>query len=154
MDISLLLAFTAKISRVYDAAIQPVLAEFGISRTSFDILTFLAHHPEHYTAKEISAMCSIKPNVVSLHVDRLVNAGYLERQSVSGDRRKIRLVCTGQVSPILERSRQVRCPFFARLMDGLTEQELETFKHCFQTIDKNADSLLCGAAAAGRAQEC
>lgn len=36
----------------------------------------------------------IKANLVSVHVDRLVKEGYLERRAVEGDRRKTELICT------------------------------------------------------------
>ncbi len=141
MNIATLLSFTDKIQSAYDVMCQPVQGEFEISKTSFDILLFLANNPERYTAKEISTVKNIKPNVVSLHVEKLVNDGYLLRQGVEEDRRKVRLVCTEKAQPIIEKGRQVQHRFCMALMEGLTRQDLEGFKRCFQVMEKNAALL-------------
>ena len=141
MNISTLLSFTTKIEGAYEVICQPILSEFEISKTSFDILMFLSNHPDRYTAKEISDMKNIKANVVSLHVDKLVRDGYLLRQSVEGDRRKVRLICTDKAQPILEKGSALQRRFFFSMVEGLTEQELEDFRHCFQVIEKNADLI-------------
>lgn len=141
MNISTLLSFTTKIEGAYEVMCQSVLNEFRIPKTSFDILMFLSNNPECYTAKEISTMKNIKANVVSLHVDKLVNDGYLLRQSVEGDRRKVRLICTDKAQPIIEMGRVMQRKFFISMVEGLTEEDLEGFMHCFQVVAKNADLL-------------
>ncbi len=143
MNMSTLLSFTNRMEGAYEAMCHPLLCEFEISKTSFDILMFLSNNPDRYTAKEISTTKNIKANVVSLHVDKLVKDGFLLRQSVEGDRRKIRLICTEKAQPIIDQGRRMQKDFFGCLMDGLTEEELEGFKHCFQVISKNADLLQC-----------
>ena len=144
MNISTLLAFTTKVERAYEAVCQDVLDEFNLSKTSFDILMFLSEHPDRYTAKEISATKNIRANVVSLHVEKLVNSGYLVRESVEGDRRKIRLICTEQAQSLIEKGRAIHQTFFPALVDGLTQEEMECFKHCFQIVEQNADLLSTG----------
>lgn len=139
-----LITFTSQVEGAYTTLCQPVLNEFGISQTSFDILMFLTNQPEHYTAREISQLRNIKANVVSLHVEKLVQDGYLERKSVEGDRRKIRLVCTDKAKKITEKGHAVQQTFFERLMDGLSENDLEEFKHCFRVIAKNVDRIQAG----------
>lgn len=141
MTISTLLSFTAKIEAAYASLCQPILDEFSISKTAFDILMFLSEHPDRFTAKEISDTKNIRANVISIHVEKLVNSGYLERQSVAGDRRKVRLICTEQAQPILEQGRALHQHFFPALVDGLTDEEMENFKHCFQVVEANADRL-------------
>lgn len=141
MNISTLLSFTTKIEGAYEVMCQSILSEFELSKTSFDILMFLTNNPDRYTAKEISATKNIKANVVSLHVDKLVNDGYLMRRNVEGDRRKVRLICTDKAQPIIEKGRALQYKFFISLMDGLTVEDLDGFKHCFQVIEENADLL-------------
>lgn len=141
MNMSTLLSFTTRIEGAYEVMCRPLLAQFDISRTSFDILMFLSNNPDRYTAKEISATRNIKANVVSMHVDRLVRDGYLQRQSVEWDRRKVRLVCTEKAQPIIDRGRDMQRAFFLSLVEGLSPEELEGFRFCLQTIAKNADLL-------------
>ncbi len=141
MTISTLLAFTAKIEGAYEMMCHPILEEFGLSKTSFDILMFLSEHPDRFTAKEISTTKNIRANVISLHVDKLVHSGYLMRQSVDTDRRKVRLVCTEQAQPILDRGRALHQKFFPALIEGLSKEELACFMHCFQVVESNAALL-------------
>ncbi len=141
MNISTLFSFTKKIEGAYEVMCQSILHEFEISKTSFDILMFLSNNLDRFTAKEISCTRNIKANVVSLHVDKLVNDGYLMRQSVEGDRRKIRLVCTEKAQPIVEQGRIMQQQFFSSLIEGLTKEEMDCFKHCFQVIEHNADHI-------------
>ncbi len=141
MTFSALLSLTNKIQGAYEVTCQSLLHEFDISKTSFDILMFLSNNPGHYTAKEISTTRNIKANVVSLHVDQLVNDGYLQRQSVEGDRRKIRLTCTDKAQPIIEKGMVLQRNFFFSLIDGLSEEDLASFKHCFQVVAENADLM-------------
>lgn len=141
MNISTLLSFTAKVEGAYKRMCTKLLTEFEISQTSFDILMFLSNNPDLCTAKEISCMKNIKANVVSLHVEKLVNEGYLQRQNMEGDRRKIRLLCTDKAAPIVEKGQKVQHNFFLSLTEGLTEQEMENFKYYFQVVAQNADRI-------------
>lgn len=50
----------------------------------------------------------IKANLVSVHVDRLVKEGYLERRAVEGDRRKTELICTQKAQPVIEKEDSCR----------------------------------------------
>ena len=144
MNLTSLLAFTAKMESAYAAACQSVLNEFSLSKTSLDILMFLSNNPGLYTAKDICLYRNIKPNVVSQHVDRLVREGYLRRQSVHGDRRMIRLVCTERAQPIVEQGLAVQQGYLNALVEGLTEEDLAGFRHCFRVMGENAHRLQNG----------
>ena len=141
MNISSMLTLTKLIDSAYGNMCQPVLREFGISKTSFDILMFLRNNPAHYTAREISELRKIKPNVVSLHVEKLCRDGYLERRSVEGDRRKVRLVCTEKASPITDKGRAMQLEFYRQLLDGVTQEDLDGLKRCFDCLAQNAGQI-------------
>ena len=140
MTVSCLLEFTQQVNTAYSAHCEPLCQKFQISRTSFDILLFLANNPELYTAKDVSVYRNIKPNVVSVHVDQLVNDGYLLRTPIPEDRRKIRLRCTPKAGPVISAGQQMQKDFHEHLISGLSTQELDTFKRCFQVITRNAET--------------
>lgn len=79
---------------LYENLCQPVCRECGIAQTALDILMFLANNPEYYTARDICRVRGIKANLVSFHVEKLVQEGYLEREAIPGDRRQVRLLLT------------------------------------------------------------
>ena len=84
-----------------------------------DILLFLANNPAYNTAKDICQCRGVKPGIVSVHVDRLVNLGLLARQDVPGDRRKTRLVCTDQAAPLIARGRTQQQAAFSANPDAI-----------------------------------
>ena len=92
----------------YEHFCKPLCHELDMPQMAFDIMMFLANHPETCTAKEISQHRGFKENILSVNINKLVNEGFLERSSVEGDRRKIRLVCTRKAQPIIERGRRLQ----------------------------------------------
>ena len=97
-------SFAAQSGGSLEAACRPICHKMKLSQTAFDILMFLAAHPDCSTAKDICRARGIRPNMVSFNVERLVEEGYLQRQAVPGDRRKIRLLCTDKAQEILRRA--------------------------------------------------
>ena len=134
--------FTKKTALAYDAVCKPLCRELGLPQTAFDILMFLANNPEYTTAGDIVNIRRIKPNLVSVNVDRLVRSGYLERRSVSGDRRKNSLLLTERAEPIVRRGREVQERFSELMFRGLTEAERESFLSTLAAIGRNLDSVL------------
>ena len=125
----------------YHTALQPLCRETGLPPMAVDILMFVANNPESNTAGDICRCRGLKPGIVSVHVDRLVCEGLLERQSEQGDRRKVRLVCTPQAVGLIERGRGLQRAFGERLLDGLGEEELAVFRRCLAAIEHNIDSI-------------
>lgn len=121
----------------YNAWMQPFARELSLSQTALDILLFLANNPENQTARDICAMRHLKPGIVSLHVETLVSQGLLARQSVPGDRRKMRLVPSEKAAPILENGRAMQERFAEMITAGLAEAELESFTRCLDVIAQN-----------------
>ena len=95
-----------KMTKAYHVMLTPLCKEAGLPPLALDILLFLANNPEHNTAKDICRMRGHKPGIVSVHVERLVNDGLLERQEMPGDRRQTRLICTEQAQALIERGRR------------------------------------------------
>ena len=110
-----------KFSLAYRQVCRPLCRELGLPQTAFDILMFLGNNPAYKTARDIVEMRRIKANLVSVHVDRLVREGYLERQQVPGDRRKTLLLCTDKAQPVIAKGRLLQEDFFEKLLDGMDE---------------------------------
>lgn len=140
MKITNMFLLIKSIDKAYEQTCVSILKEFNISQTSFDIIMFLANNPQYYTAKEISVKRNLKPNLVSLYVEKLAAAGLLERHPFDGDRRKVKLVCTEKAQPIIDRGHEMQKNFFLELIEGLTQDELQIFKKCINIMTENAIS--------------
>ena len=135
---------TKKFMAAYKAAQKKVCKAWNVPEVSLDILLFLANNPEYTTARDIVEVRSIKANLVSQHVDRMVREGYLCRKEVQGDRRKRDLSLTEKAVPIIEAGRRMQTDFFETLFYGVSEGEKRAFFETMDTMSRNMDKILKG----------
>ena len=136
------LEFAQKLSLAYESQCKPLCRKWRLTQTALDILLFLANNPECDTARDIVEIRKIKANLVSVNVNRLVERGYLERQAVAEDRRKIRLVPTTAAQPIIEAGQTMQAAFGAALVQNVTAADQAAFQRAMAEISKNMDALL------------
>ena len=105
---------------------------------AFDILMFLSENPELCTARDINRHHGFKENILSVNVNKLVGEGYLERRTVEGDRRKVRLALTDKAQPIIARGKRAQEEFDRQIKEGITPEELAIFDKCLNTAGENA----------------
>lgn len=135
---------TKKFMAAYKAAQKKVCKAWNVPEVSLDILLFLANNPEYTTARDIVEVRSIKANLVSQHVDRMVREGYLCRKEVQGDRRKRDLSLTEKAMPIIEAGRRMQTNFFETLFYGISEGEKRAFFETMDIMSRNMDKILKG----------
>ena len=135
-------AFFHDTLNAYNKMCEPILHQFDISQVSFDILMFLKNNPELCTAQQISEFRNIKKNLVSVHVNKLVDAGYLQRGEVVGDRRKILLSCTDKAQPILEAGLKMQQYFTKELTKDIPEDYVNIYKEIIESMAVNARQML------------
>lgn len=131
------ISFADKISRAYTRSCKALCHELDIPQTAFDILMFLANHPEYKSARDIVEIRRIKANLVSINVDRLVQEGLLVRREVAHDRRKVELELTEKAAPIVERGRTVQKQFIDTMLQGIDETTLAAFRAVLMQMEKN-----------------
>ena len=135
---------TKKFMAAYKAAQKKVCKAWNVPEVSLDILLFLANNPEYTTARDIVEVRSIKANLVSQHVDRMVREGYLCRKEVQGDRRKRDLSLMEKAMPIIEAGRRMQTDFFETLFHGVSEGEKRAFFETMDIMSRNMDKILRG----------
>ena len=64
-----------KLIEAYQTVLQPLCKELGMPPMVVDILMFFANNPDSSTAKDLCQCRGLKPGIVSVHIDRLVNEG-------------------------------------------------------------------------------
>lgn len=136
--------FIRKFSQAYSIACRPLCQKLKIPQTAFDILLFLANNPEYQTASDIVEIRGIKANLVSVNVDKLVRDGYLKRQSVKDDRRKILLICTDKAQDVIKEGRKLQENFMNQLFEDTDEQTQKIFFILIESMEKNLDKILKG----------
>lgn len=134
--------FSRKLSLAYESMCKPLCHELKLPQTAFDILMFLANNPEYKTARDIVDIRKIKANLVSVNVDKLVNEGFLIRESTADDRRKTLLICTPKAQPIIDRGHLLQENFFKELLGNIPLEQKETFFKTLEIIDNNLDAIM------------
>ena len=131
-----------KVGMAYEKALLPLAKETDMPHTAISILLFIANNPDFATASNICEMRGLKRPVVSAHVERLVQEGYIERRAVPGDRRKDALVCTEKASKIVELGRARQNQFASAVLEGISEEDRFVMERCFKTMNNNIDKLI------------
>ncbi len=104
--------FAHKTDLAYSALCHSLCRELNLPQTAFDILLFLANNPECDTASDIVEL------------------------------RKIRLLCTKQAQPIIDKGRALQAQFAARLLSGMSERQRQAFADAAAVINHNLDEIL------------
>lgn len=128
-------------AEIYEENCEPICKENDLPHISLEILCFLSEFPEHFTAKDICSIKMIKPSLVSLHVEKLVKSGYLVRESVNGDRRKVKLVCTEKAKAVAAACKDVRDRCFTLMTEGISDEEMKQLDNCLSKIFRNAEKV-------------
>ncbi|MDE5765239.1 MAG: MarR family transcriptional regulator [Ruminococcus sp.] len=131
----------------YAIICKPVCDKLHMPLPALQILMTLADNPELTTAKEISIHKALKPTLISFYVEKLVQAGYLERQSIKGNRRSVKLVCTDKALPIIEQGRKINKLYFSLITEGFSDEEISFFRNITEKIDRNMEAIREKAAA-------
>lgn len=129
-----------KLLDVYNQLCRPLSQQTGIPQTSLDILMFLKNNPQYKNAADIVKIRGIKANLVSIHVERLVQEGYLERREVPGDRRKTELICTEKAEYVWKQGCEIQKIFIETLFAGVPVESRENFEQVMEQTEENMNT--------------
>lgn len=130
-----------KLIKAYHSQLQPLCKQLDLPPLALDILLFIANNPENSTAKDICFIRGIKSGIASVHIERLVQNGLLERAPVKGDRRKTKLVTTKKADDIVNAGREIQRAFAKKMAYGISQSDILVFKRVQDTMDRNLEEL-------------
>ena len=131
-----------KVGMAYEKALLPLAKETDMPHTAISILLFVANNPDFATASNICDMRGLKKPIVSAHVERLVQEGYIERRAVPGDRRKDALICTEKAAGSIEAGRNRQIQFANAVLEGISEEDRVVMERCFKLMNENIDKII------------
>ncbi len=129
-----------KLLDVYNQLCRPLCQQTRIPQTSLDILMFLKNNPQYKNAADIVKIRGIKANLVSIHVERLVQEGYLERREVPGDRRKTELICTRKAEHVWGQGCEIQKTFIETLFSGVPAESRKIFEQVMEQTEENLNT--------------
>ncbi len=139
MDVSRVLSIVSDIRYIQDNMYKSISEETGMNATAIEILMFFYTNPDYCTAKDLCNLKNIKPNLASFHIEKLVQNGYILRESVVGDRREVKLVVTEKSSEIIKKGTLIRDKIIHDIINGIAKEEMNAFARFMKQIGENAE---------------
>lgn len=141
MEFQNYLAFLKKSEAVYQKFCQNVIRDWDLNATSFQVVMFLANHPQLNTARDVCRMRGIKTGIASVAVEQLIQMGYLQRKTDSNDRRIQRLYVTENAAGLVRQGREVQMEFAAAITDALSPEEMAEYFRLTEKMMTRIDEM-------------
>lgn len=118
--------------RFYDRRV----AELGVTRAQWRVIAALGHHPGMKQV-ELADRLDVEPISACRIIDRLEEAGLVERQRDPSDRRVWRLSLTAKAEPVREQLRKLAEEMSLEAFAGVDADELETMRGALARVRDN-----------------
>ena len=127
------------ITKLYEQYLERIRGKYGLSQIEITIIGFLYNNPGKDTAAEIVELRMLPKGNVSQGVELLVKKGFLRRNTDRTDRRKVHLSLEETAIPLCNEIEKVNQSFKEQLLQGLTQQEKETYEKINRQLMKNIE---------------
>lgn len=111
-------------------------AELGVTRAQWRVMAWLRREPG-LKQVELAERLDIEPISACRIVDRLEEAGLVERQRDPADRRAWRLVLTAKAGPVADRLRALGESMADEVFAGIEPTEIEVMRTALTRIRNN-----------------
>jgi DNA-binding MarR family transcriptional regulator len=111
-------------------------ATLGVTRAQWKVLFRLSRSPR-LRQVELADLLDVEPITLSRILDRLAEAGLVERRPDPTDRRAWRLHVTDKAEPLIAKLRKLGDTLIAEAFDGLAEADLARIQASMATIREN-----------------
>lgn len=111
-------------------------AEVGVTRAQWRVLAHLGRAPGQRQV-ELAERMDIEPITLCRIVDRLEEAGLVERRRDPGDRRAWQLFNTARAEPLLERLHGLAAEMSAEAFAGLSPEQIEMVREALTQVRGN-----------------
>jgi DNA-binding MarR family transcriptional regulator len=109
----------------------------GVTRAQWKVLLKLSRHPDQRQV-ELADMLDIEPITLTRMVDRLEEAGLVERVADPADRRAWRLRVTATAQPLIEKLKAVGADLAADAFSGIDPKDIEITRQVLARIRENS----------------
>jgi MarR family transcriptional regulator for hemolysin len=130
----------AETSRMIRRLFNRRASGMGVTSAQWRALAWLGHEPG-LKQVELAERLDVEPITACRIVDRLEEAGLVERQRDPDDRRAWRLMLTEKSLPIFERLRMLAEEMSADLFGNFGEQEIELMRANLARIRENVSRV-------------
>ena len=137
-----LLRVIQQFRRYYDRHFSELLSRTELSMREMHVVLFLANHPAHDTARDVTELRGLAKSQVSAAVDLLAARELLRRQPDKADRRVIHLALTDAGAALAREGQKLQSTCLDALFAGLTQSEAERFQELLEKVLTSAEVRL------------
>ena len=130
------------IKTLYSKCVEDVCNRHEITRMELDILLFLANNPCFDTATDIVEIRYLSKSQVSSSIKSLEKRGYIRREYAEKNKKTAHLQVCELAQSVITDGRAAQERFVSILLQGLTDEERNCMKYCFDRIVENIDHYL------------
>jgi DNA-binding MarR family transcriptional regulator len=123
----------------YQSSLTALFDRYGLNMASFDVLAALRRCGEPYrmTAGELAKSSLVTTGGITLRIDRLQEAGLVERQRVSGDRRVVYAQLTEAGRKLIDEVADVHFANEQRLLAGVSPSDRAALAALLKTLESS-----------------
>ena len=122
-------------------------ASLGATRAQWRVLARLSHR-DGQRQVELADALDVEPITLCRMVDRLAEAGLVERRPDETDRRAWRIHLTGKAKPVIASLHELADDFHRDLLDGVADADRETTQRVLARMRHNLERPQGGLEAA------
>lgn len=104
-------------------------------------LLFLIEHSDHPNQKMLAQHLKITPATLSVRLQRLEKAGYIERMTSIEDKRNVTLHTTNAGKNEIKECKEHMRYFIDRLFDGISKEDLNKMKEYCEIFEQNINKM-------------
>lgn len=126
----------ADVSRLLRRSFDAKAKTIGLTRPQWQVLSVLHRH-EGIHQGGLADLLEVEPITLCRMVDRLQDAGLVERQRDPADRRAWRLFLTAKAREIREQVKPLGVEVMAAALDGISPQQRDALRTTLDKIRQN-----------------
>lgn len=127
------------VSRLMRRAFDQRASKIGVTRAQWRVLTTLRRH-EGSNQGALADLLEVEPITLCRMIDRLEEAGHVERRRDPADRRAWHIYLTDKSRPLLDRLHVIGNGLLEDALSGLDETQRTRFSATLETIRANLAS--------------
>lgn len=112
----------------------------GLSADQYYLL-FLIEHSDHPNQKMLAERLKITPATLSVRLQRLQKAGYIEKIVSVQDKRNVTLHTTDKGKKEISECKEGMKSFTVRLFDGISKEDIEKMKEYCEIFERNMNVM-------------
>lgn len=129
-------------ARLYRRAFNARTRDSGITALQWRLITYLRRH-EGIRQGPLADLIEVEPITLSRMIDRLAEAGLVERRADPADRRAWRLHLTPRANELLTGIRQIAETLTDEAAEGLSEDERDQLIALVERVRSNLSRRAC-----------